>query len=165
MIDNIDLENNLARQLIKKLSKVGKTISVMESCTGGQIASVITNSEGASNVFEFGAVTYSNEYKIKFGVKAQTIEKYSVYSNETSREMAKSVSEFANSTYGIGITGQINRVDSNNPYGKDNEIFVTIYNSKNKEYNDFIIICPNKKRKLCKEYIIDKVYDKLIEIL
>ncbi|MDD6272850.1 MAG: CinA family protein [bacterium] len=151
--------------IIKKLISNKETIATMESCTAGYLVANLTNVDGSSEVIKVSLVTYSNEYKIKFGVKAQTIEKYSVYSNETSREMAKSVSEFANSTYGIGITGQINRVDPNNPYGKDNEIFVTIYNSKNKEYNDFIIICPNKKRKLCKEYIIDKVYDKLIEIL
>ena len=50
--------------LIKKLINLNKTISCMESCTGGMLASEITNVEGASKAFSFGIVTYSNEEKI-----------------------------------------------------------------------------------------------------
>lgn len=46
----------------------------MESCTGGGVANAITNIEGSSRVFMFGAVTYSNEYKIKMGVNRNIIE-------------------------------------------------------------------------------------------
>ena len=48
------------KSLVKYLIENNKKISAMESCTGGEIASTITNIEGASNVFEFSAVTYSN---------------------------------------------------------------------------------------------------------
>ena len=57
--------NNIIEKLIDK----NKTISVMESCTGGKICDSITNITGSSKVFKFGAVTYSDEYKIKLGVK------------------------------------------------------------------------------------------------
>ena len=53
-------------EIIKKLTELSKTIATMESCTGGAVANSITNIEGASLVFKFGAVTYSNEYKIKW---------------------------------------------------------------------------------------------------
>ena len=77
------------KSLVKYLIQNNKKISTMESCTGGEIASTITNIEGASNAFEFSAVTYSNEYKIKMGVNKEVINKYSVYSIETANEMSK----------------------------------------------------------------------------
>ena len=106
----------------------------MESCTGGEIASTITNIEGASNVFEFSAVTYSNEYKIKLGVDSKIIDKYTVYSIETADEMSKVISNYTNSNYGVGITGKLSRPDINNPYGEDNLVFVSIYNKDNNKY-------------------------------
>ena len=53
------------KEIIELLTTKHKKISTMESCTGGGVANAITNIEGASNVLEFSAVTYSNEYKIK----------------------------------------------------------------------------------------------------
>ena len=73
------------------------TISVMESCTGGSMANSITNIPGASEIFKFGAVTYSNEYKIKLGVDEELINKYTVYSSEVAQDMAKKISEYTNS--------------------------------------------------------------------
>ena len=84
------------KSLVKYLIENNKKISTMESCTGGEIASTITNIEGASNVFEFSAVTYSNEYKIKMGVNKEVINKYSVYSIETANEMSKTISKYTN---------------------------------------------------------------------
>ena len=49
------------KKIIEKLKKKNKTISTMESCTGGYLANIITNIEGVSDVFKFSAVTYSNE--------------------------------------------------------------------------------------------------------
>ena len=63
------------KKLISKLTKLNKTISTMESCTGGALANAITNIEGASNVIKFSAVTYSNEFKIKMGVSKNIIDK------------------------------------------------------------------------------------------
>ena len=101
------------KTVINKLIEKNKTISTMESCTGGYIANAITNIEGASTIFKFGAVTYSNEYKIKMGVSKETIDKYSVYSIETAREMAYNISKFTNSDYGPNQYGP-------NPKGEGN---------------------------------------------
>ena len=165
MIDNIDLENNLARQLIKKLSKVGKTISVMESCTGGQIASVITNSEGASNVFEFGAVTYSNEYKIKLGVDPLIIEKYTVYSIETAKEMSLKISKFTGSDYGIGVTGKLNREDSSNPFGENNKVYLSVYDKGNKKFFTKEVYTHFNSRLKNKLYLTKIALDMVCDIL
>ena len=153
------------QEVIKLLTEKNKTIATMESCTGGGVANAITNIEGASDVLKFSAVTYSNEYKIKLGVSNDTIDKYRVYSMEVAREMALNISKFANSNYGIGITGKLNRVDKNNPYGSDNITFVSIYDKDNDNYYDFTVKATEPSRSLNKELIINKIEDKLLEII
>ena len=153
------------KEVVNRVIEKKETIASMESCTGGYFASTITCVDGSSEVLKFSAVTYSNEYKIKMGVDSKIIEKYSVYSIETAHEMSKNISKFACSTYGVGITGKINRVDENNLNGKDNEVFVSIFNSKNNKHTDMKIIVPNKPRKEVKELIVNEILDKLIEIL
>ena len=61
-------------QLIKKLIATHTTISTMESCTSGLIASMITDTEGASAIFPGGYVTYLNETKIFIGVDPKVLE-------------------------------------------------------------------------------------------
>ena len=85
-------------EIVKRLIKNKETIASMESCTAGYFATTITNVDGSSEVLKFSAVTYSNEYKIKMGVDANIINKYSVYSIETAHEMSKKISVFAKST-------------------------------------------------------------------
>ncbi len=100
------------KEIIKILQQRGETIATMESCTGGYIASEITNVSGSSDVFCLGLVTYHNEEKIKFGVKDKTIETYTVYSQEVAKEMAKCASEIAKAEWGIGTTGIIRKTRS-----------------------------------------------------
>lgn len=153
------------RQIIDKLILNNKTISTMESCTGGGLANEITSYEDASKVLKFSAVTYSNEYKIKMGVKEEIINKYTVYSIETAHSMAKSISNFTNSNFGVGITGKLNKVDLDNPYGKDNIVFVSIYDKDNNIYHDLEIKVDKNTRKENKIFVINKIIDKLHEIL
>lgn len=152
-------------QLVNALRTRKETISTMESCTAGYLATTITNVDNSSEVLKFSAITYSNEFKVKMGVDKKIIDKYSVYSFNVSRQMAKVISNFTKSTYGVGITGKINRVDVNNMSGKDNEIFVTIYNSKSDSYEDVLITCPNKPREECKKYITSVVISKLLDMV
>ena len=155
----------LEEKIVKKLDERKETISSMESCTAGYFATTLTNVDGSSRVLKFSAITYSNEYKIKMGVSEETINKYTVYSFETTHEMSKKISEFTSSTYGVGISGMINRFDEFNPGGVNNEIYATIYNSKDDTYHDTKIICPPKKRKECKEFIVNKVLEELDSLL
>ena len=151
------------KELVELLIEKKKTISTMESCTGGGVANAITNIEGASEILKFSAVTYSNEGKLKMGVPKEVIDTYSVYSMETAHEMALNISREANSDIGIGITGKLNRVDVNNNYGKDNQVFVSIYYKDN--YYDMVINVDKKSRKQNKIVIIDKIIEKLGELL
>ena len=152
-------------ELVEKLKKENKTISTMESCSGGALANAITNVEGASEVFSFSAITYSNEFKIKMGVNKDIIDKYSVYSMETAKELSYNISKFANSNYGIGITGKLNRVDKNNLFGDDNVVFISIYNKDNNEYYNDILKCNMTSRIDNKKLIIDKVIEIFNSIL
>lgn len=151
--------------VVEKLIKLNKTISTMESCTGGALVNEITNVEGASNVIKFSAVTYSNEYKIKMGVSENIINTYSVYSRETAKEMSKKISDFTNSDYGVGITGKLNKPDPNNLVGKDDLIFVSIYDKKSNLYYEFQIEAIYDTRVKNKNMIVNVISDKLTGII
>ena len=152
-------------EVVKRLINKHKTISTMESCTGGGVANAITNVEGASEILKFSAVTYSNEFKIKMGVNKEIIDKYSVYSMETAIEMSKNISLYTSSDYGVGITGKLNRIDPNNPYGEDNIIYISIYIKEKDEYNNFLLKAIKPTRKENKELIIKEIKNKLLEII
>ena len=153
------------KKIVDKLRKLNKTISTMESCTGGGVANEITNIEGASEVLKFSCVTYSNEFKIKMGVNSEVIDKYSVYSMETAIEMSKNISTFTNSNYGVGITGKLNRSDVNNLYGSDNKVFISIYDKDLDKFYNYDIEVTKKSRKENKEVVINLIIEKLLEII
>ena len=121
----------MLEKLVKKLINNKKTISTMESCTGGALVSSITNVEGASEILKFSAITYSNQFKIKMGVSKDIIDKYSVYSIETAKEMSYNISKFTNSNYGVGITGKFGKIDKENLAGDDYTVFISIYDKDN----------------------------------
>ena len=151
------------REVVDYLREHNISISTMESCTGGGVVNAITNIEGASEVLKFSAVTYSNLYKIKMGVSSDTIDKYSVYSMEVAHEMAKCISSFTNSDIGIGITGKLNRADINNNFGKDNQVFISIFYKDN--YYDKVLNVDKISRKDNKEVIIEEITNMLKELL
>lgn len=153
------------REIVRILSEKNKTIATMESCTGGGLVNEITNIEGASDVLKYSAVTYSNDYKIKMGVNPQIIKQYSVYSIETAMEMSKVISNYAKSNYGIGITGKLNRIDKNNLYGKNNQVFISIYDSDNNKYYNFNLFVNKNKRNESKNFIINFVTSNLLKII
>ena len=153
-------------EIIKKLTEDSKTIATMESCTGGAVANAITNVKGASLVFKFGAVTYSNEYKIKMGVDADVIDKYTVYSMETAVEMSKNIAKFANADFGVGITGKINREDPNNTVGDNSKIYVSIFEREKNNFSNFEIVAnANLDREGNKRVVVNRITEKLSDLL
>ena len=153
------------KNIIHKLQLKQLTIATMESCTGGGVANAITNMEGASEIFKFSAVTYCNEYKIKMGVDKEVIDKYTVYSMETAMSMTKAISTFADSNYGVGITGKLNRKDENNDTGSNNLVYISIYcKDEDKFYNEEVTV--NKMvRSLNKELVINKIIELMENLL
>lgn len=144
------------------------TISAMESCTGGAITNAITNISGASDIIKYSAITYSNEYKIKMGVNKKTIDKYTVYSIEVSNEMSKTIANYTNSDYGIGVTGRLNRIDKNNITDeKENvdEVYISIYDRNNNKYYNRIIKATKKNRAKNKKLVIKNIISIFNEII
>lgn len=150
-------------QLVKKLIEKKLSIAFMESASGGGFANAITNVKGASEILQFSAVTYSNEFKVKMGVPQEVIERYTVYSRETAREMARSISDFSHSSIGVGITGKLNRVDKYNLYGEDHVVFVAVYYQNT--FYEFTYLAQEKKRKDNKEALISFVLQKILALL
>ena len=157
------LENSVIERLILALRKKELTISFMESASGGGLADAVTNVEGASEVLGFSAVTYSNEFKIKMGVPQDVILKYTVYSMETAREMARSIKEFSHSSIGVGVTGKLNRVDKYNLYGDDNVVFVAVFYQG--QFHEYSYRAKEKSRKENKEDLILFIAERILEIL
>lgn len=153
------------KDLVNYLILCNKKISTMESCTGGDVANEITNIEGASNIFGFGMVTYSNEYKIKQGVNKKTIEEYTVYSLEVANEMGRVVQNYTSSDYAIGITGQMRRVDPNNITDEDNRVYISIYDKEDDKYYNKIVIMNKKTRRENKRVVIEAVIEMFNSIL
>ena len=134
-----------------------KSISVMESCTGGCISSAITDVDNSSSIYKFGAITYSNEFKIKMGVDERVIEKYSVYSMECAKQMSKKISDYTSSDYGIGVTGKFNKKDPNNLFGDDSSIFISIYSRSNDRNYNKVITARSGSRHENKEYVLNEI--------
>ncbi len=149
------------KDIVEKLRELNKTISTMESCTGGYIVNSITNIPGASEVLKYSCVTYSNEYKIKMGVSKDTIDKYSVYSQEVANEMSNSISLYTNSNYGIGVTGKLLRADQNNDFGKDDTVFISIYNKDTNTYLNSKIKVIYNTREENKQLILNEIINML----
>ena len=153
------------REVVELLIQNNKIISTMESCTGGSVAGAITNVEGASEIIKFSAVTYSNEFKIKMGVDKNIIDKYTVYSMQTADEMSKNISNFTNSNYGVGITGQINKMDPNNITNDNNKIYISIYDKDNNEFYNEVMEAIDSSREENKKVIITKIEEMLKSII
>jgi len=97
---------NVATLLQNAFIISGMSISVAESCTGGQISHLITSNPGSSVWFRGGVIAYSNEVKIKqLGVHQNTLDKHGAVSEEVVIEMASGVRQRLNSDFSIAVSG------------------------------------------------------------
>ena len=96
----------LEQHVVGLLKRRKMTVATAESCTGGLIASTIVNVPGASEVFNEGYITYSNEAKQKIlGVKKKTLKKDGAVSENCAAEMAKGAAKAAGARAAISVTG------------------------------------------------------------
>ncbi len=98
----------LASRLARRLRKRGLTISTAESCTGGLLASLVTDISGATEWFKQGWVVYSNESKMReLGVEKNAFEEgeAGAVSHEVAVQMARGARYQSNSDVAISITG------------------------------------------------------------
>ncbi len=100
-------ENDLIEVVInRKMTRKGVTLSTAESCTGGNIARMITAIPGASDFFKGSIVAYSARIKEEIlGVSDKTIREYSVVSREVAKEMALQCKALFHTDYAVATTG------------------------------------------------------------
>jgi len=110
IIDDIlvgfDETETIEESLNKLLTNKGQTLSIAESCTGGNIAKMITSVPGASKFFRGAMVTYSAKVKSEvLHVSKRTIEEFTVISEEVAKEMALNCKKIFKTDYAIATTG------------------------------------------------------------
>ena len=97
---------SLEEKIVHLLKEKGYTITTAESCTGGLLAGRILNVSGASEVYNEGHITYSNEAKERLlGVNTDTLKVYGAVSAQTATEMALGAAKVANANVGLSTTG------------------------------------------------------------
>jgi nicotinamide-nucleotide amidase len=99
-------ESPLGKAVGSLLRERRLTLSVAESCTGGLIASKLTDVPGSSDYFLESFTVYSNQSKVRLlGVKAGTLKKFGAVSKQTAIEMAQGVRKLSRSDIGLSTTG------------------------------------------------------------
>jgi nicotinamide-nucleotide amidase len=154
-------EKNIMLQQI--LRKNNYTITCAESCTGGLIASKITEISGSSDIFKGSIVTYSNEVKEKeLGVKKETMVQYGAVSIEVVSQMLDGVLKKFDATYAIAVSG----VAGPNGGTKDKPVGTVVIGIKNifdfSEIKTFHFIGNRKEIQLS---AMDRAFDMILNKL
>jgi nicotinamide-nucleotide amidase len=105
--DLFGYDNDRIEQIIGKLLLAeGKTVSVAESCTGGNVAHMITEIPGSSNYFKGSIVAYSNTIKSKYlNVSDEDLDKYGAVSKQVVTQMAEGAKEMFGTDYAVATSG------------------------------------------------------------
>lgn len=103
--NNLDADT-LQEKVVEKLRARNIKLATAESCTGGLISERITAVSGASEVFDCGVCSYSNEIKHKvLGVSEETLSVLGAVSSETAMQMAEGVRRLADADLAVSTTG------------------------------------------------------------
>jgi nicotinamide-nucleotide amidase len=101
-MEDMPMEYILGKALVQHNTKLG----LAESCTGGYMAHLITQVQGASGYFQGSMVCYQNEIKERIlGVEKGIIDQYGVVSEETAIEMARNTLKVLDSDISLSVTG------------------------------------------------------------
>lgn len=88
------------------LREKGKTLALAESCTGGLVASMLTDVPGSSDYFLLSLVTYSDRSKVEIlNVQRSTLDRHGAVSEAAAREMAAGARQASGADIGLAITG------------------------------------------------------------
>jgi len=96
----------LAAAVVDGLNTASKAVATAESCTGGWLAKAITDISGASAVFQYGIVSYSNGAKESLlGVQNQTLEEHGSVSEPVVHEMAEGILHLSGADISVAVSG------------------------------------------------------------
>ena len=148
--------DSLAENVVKYMTEHRLTLSAAESCTGGLFAAAVTAVPGASNVFHGGAVTYTEEMKVKLlGVSPETLRRYTVYSAETAREMSAGAARVFETDYAAAVTAE-------KPVGT---VYVSVRGPHNEVTRDLMLYNENGYEKLDRREIRRLTVARMLQML
>ena len=158
IIVGFDDDETLETVVGRLLKQQNKTISTAESCTGGNVAQLLTSVSGASNYFKGSVVPYATETKISvLGLSEELINKYSVVSAEVAKQMAINVKNIMKTDYAIATTGNAGptKGDSKAELGT---VFIALATPNEVIVEEFNFGQPREK-------VIDRAVNKSMEML
>ncbi|MBC7845487.1 MAG: competence/damage-inducible protein A [Flavobacterium sp.] len=158
IIVGFDDDETLETVVGKLLTQQKKTISTAESCTGGNIAQLLTSVSGASNYFKGSVVSYATETKISvLGIPEELIKEHSVVSAEVAKQMAVNIKKIMKTDYAIATTGNAGpaKGDSNAEIGS---VFIALATPNEVIVEEFNFGQPREK-------VIDRAVNKSMEML
>ncbi|MGK0252796.1 MAG: nicotinamide-nucleotide amidase [Mariniflexile sp.] len=153
-----DEDGSVEVVIANQLTKLGKTLAIAESCTGGRIAEQFTLNPGASTYFKGGVVTYATQSKIDvLGVSKTVIDIHSVVSSEVVESMAQNVLRLFQSDYAIATTGNAGptKGDADAEVGT---VYIAIA-TKNEVYSEKFMLGNYRVK------VINKAVNKALEML
>jgi nicotinamide-nucleotide amidase len=160
-----------AKELIDTLTARNLKITTVESCTGGALASAITDEHGASGVLEKAYITYSNQAKVDLAASVDlkdqmewVLQKHGVYSSAMAIEMALLGTMLAVAEFGVGITGTLSRVDPANPESPVGEVFYAVVTTGKTRWRQMTIPKGTPKPE-AKRLVVEEVLKTLEGIL
>jgi len=104
--DDLDRAKKTAQIVIQKLSALGKTLVLAESCTAGMVSSLLAEVPGASKALWGSFVCYTKEAKVSMlGLDSAALEKQGLVSEETARQMAAGALKKSGANYAAAVTG------------------------------------------------------------
>ena len=107
-----DETEEATRRLLEKASERNLRLATAESCTGGMLASLLTDVQGVAHAFERGFVTYTNEAKNEMlGVPMDLIREKGAVSREVAMAMAEGAVERSRANIAVAITGFADKGD------------------------------------------------------
>ena len=151
-------------QLVSYLIRENKKIATAESCTGGLLASRLTDISGVSSVFEMGVVSYYNRIKTELlGVSKELLDSVGAVSEEVAKEMSKGVCKRADADIGVGITG-IAGPTGGSPEKPIGTVWISFYLKSSGE-NPAFLLNLNGTRTDIRNKTCDIVTERLKELL
>ncbi|MFI0348291.1 MAG: CinA family protein [Chthoniobacterales bacterium] len=154
----------LEETIIKLLRESLQTVATAESCTGGLLANNITNIAGASDIFQAGWVTYSNESKSNLlAIPCNIIERHGAVSSQVAKLMAEAAQRISGATFGLSTTG-IAGPDGGTKEKPVGTIYMALaeYNKETKVWSENFSATRIDFKKKAVEALLQKLQERLL---
>lgn len=156
-------EDKIEKILGELLNEKKLTLSTAESCTGGELAKMITSNSGSSNYFIGGIVPYATEKKVKIlQVAQETVNEFTVVSEQVAQEMARGCQQLFGTHISISTTGV-----AGPGKGEDGKEVGTVYYSIriNDREESFKLYMPHLDRLDFMNFVSQKIIQDLVGLL